>query len=86
MPPIRAIRSALRVGQLRAQQIQTYLAAVDGLPRNYCLYPSTNTTSNYFFGTILPDYSVAGGVATAVSVKSTFNAASQMQQVGGLGG
>jgi hypothetical protein len=66
--------------------VQTYLAAVDGLPRNYYLYPSTNTTSNYFFGTILPDYSVAGGVATAVSVKSTFNAASQMQQVGGLGG
>ena len=66
--------------------VQTYLAAVDGLPRNYYLYPNTNTASNYFFGTILPDYSVAGGVATAVSVKSTFNAASQMQQVGELGG
>ena len=66
--------------------VQTYLAAVDGLPRNYYLYPSTLTPTNYFFGTILPDYSVAGGVASAVSVKSTFSAASQMSQVGGLGG
>lgn len=28
VPPIRAIRSTLRVGQPRAQQIQTYLAAI----------------------------------------------------------
>jgi hypothetical protein len=60
---------------------QTYVAAVDGLPRNMYLYPSTLgpqgiNPGQYFFGTILPDYSVSGGVSAAVSLKSTWNAAS----------
>jgi hypothetical protein len=60
---------------------QTYVAATDGLPRNMYLYPSTlgpqgTNPGQYFFGTILPDYSVTGGVAAAVSLKSTWNAAS----------
>jgi hypothetical protein len=60
---------------------QTYVAATDGLPRNFYLYPSTigvqgSAPGQYFFGTILPDYSVTGGVGAAVSLKSTWNAAS----------
>ncbi len=60
---------------------QTYVAAVDGLPRNLYLYPSTlgpqgTAPGQYFFGTILPDYSVSGGVSAAVALKSTWNAAS----------
>jgi len=60
---------------------QTYVAAVDGLPRNMYLYPSTlgpqgTAPGQYFFGTILPDYSVSGGVSAAVALKSTWNAAS----------
>lgn len=60
---------------------QTYVAATDGLPRNMYLYPSTlgqqgANPGQYFFGTILPDYSVTGGVSAAVSLKSTWNAAS----------
>lgn len=62
--------------------VQTYKAATDGLPRNFYLYPNTTNPGNYFFGTILPDYSIAGGVGAAVSLKSTWSAASQMQQVG----
>lgn len=59
---------------------QTYVAATDGLSRNMYLYPSTvgaqgAAPGQYFFGAVLPDYSVAGGVTAAVSLKSTWNAA-----------
>ena len=59
---------------------QTYVSATDGQPRNFYLYPSTlgaqgSAPGQYFFGEILPDFSLAGGVAAAVSLKSTWNAA-----------
>jgi hypothetical protein len=64
-------------GFMDTASAQTYIAATDGLPRNFYLYPSLTATPNqYFYGTILPDYSVAGGVASAVTLKSTWNAAS----------
>jgi hypothetical protein len=70
---------------------QTYQAAVDGQPRNFYLYPTllavnggpgnaTVSAGQYFFGTILPDFSTSGGVAAAVTFKSTWNAASQVQR------
>lgn len=64
---------------------QTYVAATDGQPRNYYLYPSSlasqlSPVPQYFFGTILPDYSLAGGVTAAVSLKSTWSAASRIQR------
>jgi hypothetical protein len=64
---------------------QTYGAAVDGQSRNFYLYPSLSGTlgvnpGEYFFGTILPDFAVAGGVSSAVTMKSTWNAASQVQR------
>jgi hypothetical protein len=64
---------------------QTYVAAVDGLPRNFYLYPSNlasqmSPVPQYFFGTILPDYSLSGGVTAAVSLKSTWNAASRISR------
>lgn len=60
---------------------QTYAAATDGLSRNFYLYPSIlgsqgTAPGQYFFGTILPDYAISGGVTSAVSLKSTWNAAS----------
>lgn len=60
---------------------QTYVAATDGQPRNFYLYPSTVASqmgppAQYFFGQILPDYSLSGSVTGAVSLKSTWNAAS----------
>jgi hypothetical protein len=56
---------------------QTYLAAVDGLSRTFYLYPSTITAApgEYFYGTILADFTVAGGVASAVTMKSSWAAA-----------
>jgi len=50
--------------------------------RNFYLYPSSIPTliNEYFFGLILPDYSITGGVTAAVSLKSTWNAASRIQR------
>lgn len=61
---------------------QTYTAAVDGQPRKFYLYPSTLNTAQYWFGTILPDFSVEAGVGDAVSVKAAWNAASAIAKVG----
>ena len=61
---------------------QTYIAATDGVARNFYLYPNTNNALNYFFGTFFPDFSVAGGVTAAVSVKGTWAAASKVQRYG----
>lgn len=62
--------------------VQTYTAAVDGQARNFYLYPNANKSTQYFFGTVLPDFSVNGDVAGAVEVSSSWNAASQIQKVG----
>src|ERR1043166_7924907 len=45
---------------------QPYLAAVDGLPRKFYLYHNTALTTQYWFGTILPDFSVNADVGKAV--------------------
>jgi hypothetical protein len=64
---------------------QTYTAAVDGLARKFYLYPS-NTGSpgagQYFFGTILPDFSVNATVSGAAEVSASWNAASAIAKVG----
>lgn len=61
---------------------QTYTAAVDGQPRKFYLYPSTLLNTQYWFGTILPDFSVDSSVDDAVSVTSSWNAASEIIKVG----
>lgn len=72
---------------------QTYIAAQDGQPRNFYLYPSTlgsqgANPGQYFFGQILPDYSLSGGVSAAVSLKSSWNASSKITKypVSGISG
>jgi hypothetical protein len=69
---------------------QTYTAAVDGLSRNFYLYPSLlgvqgASPGQYFFGAILPDFSAAGGVASAVTFKSTWNAATAVSRYPAVG-
>ena len=61
---------------------QTYTAAVDGLPRKFYLYPNTLTNTPYFFGTILPDFSINAGVSGSVDVAASWNAASAVAKVG----
>lgn len=61
---------------------QTYLAAVDGLARKFYLYPNTATTTQYWFGTILPDFSVNAEVSGAVEVSASWSAATPVTKVG----
>lgn len=61
--------------------LQTYTAAVDGLPRKFYLYPDTNTNTKYWFGTILPDFSADGSISDAVKVSVSWNAASAISRV-----
>jgi hypothetical protein len=62
--------------------VQTYTAAVDGLARKFYLYPNTLTNTQYFWGTILPDFAVNGAVGGAVEVKASWNAASTIAKQG----
>lgn len=61
---------------------QTYAAAADGIARKFYLYPSSSLATQYFFGTILPDFKVDGDVGGAVTVSASWNAASQIQKQG----
>ena len=66
---------------------QTYIAATDGAPRNFYLYPDTTNDPNmYWFGTILPDFSADGAVAGSINMKATWNAASKVQRYTPWGG
>ena len=62
--------------------VQTYTAAVDGLPRKMYLYPSNSDTTKYFFGTILPDMSINASVTGSVDISASWNAASTITKVG----
>lgn len=62
--------------------VQTYTAAVDGVARKFYLYPSTLTNTQYFYGTVLPDFSASSDVAGAVEISSSWNAASLIQKGG----
>lgn len=69
------------------QTSQTYIAATDGAPRNFYLYPdTTNDINTYWFGTILPDFAATGGVAASVTAAATWVAASRVQRYTAFGG
>lgn len=61
---------------------QTYTAATDGVARKFYLYPSTLNTGQYWFGTVLPDFTVNSTVDGAVQVSCSWNAASTIAKVG----
>ena len=61
---------------------QTYTAAVDGVARKMYLYPNQNLATRYFFGTVNPDASFGGSVSGAITINSSWEAASQIQLVG----
>lgn len=68
-------------GFMDDQSSQTYIAAVDGLSRNFYLYPDAQNDPNvYWFGTILPDFSADGAIGGPVNFKSSWNAASKVQR------
>lgn len=66
---------------------QTYIAATDGLARNFYLYPDAiNDPSVYWFGTVLPDFSADGAIGGPVNMKASWNAASRVQRYTPFGG
>lgn len=62
--------------------VQTYTAAIDGQPRNFYLYPSRLTATQYFFGKILPDFNAQGGVNDSVQISASWNASDSILKVG----
>jgi hypothetical protein len=62
--------------------VQTYTAALDGLPRRFYLYPSTNANTQYFFGEVLPDFNVSATVTGSIDISSSWNASGPIQKVG----
>jgi hypothetical protein len=61
---------------------QTYTAAQDGIARKFYLYPNHTVTTKYWFGTILPDYKVSGGVGQPIDYSFSWKAASNIIKVG----
>jgi hypothetical protein len=54
---------------------QTYVAATDGYPRNFYLYPDMTNSQTFVSGLIIADFAAAGGVNAAASVKATWASA-----------
>ena len=74
-------------GFLDQSTSQTYIAAVDGLARNFYLYEdAVNDPNVYWFGTIIADFSTDGAVAGPVNAKATWVAASKVQRYTPFGG
>lgn len=61
---------------------QSYTAAVDGLARKFYLYPDTNSTAKYFWGTILPDLSVNSTVNGAAEMTASWAASTTIEREG----
>ena len=62
-------------GFLDAGTSQTYVAASDGLPRAFCLYPdAVNTPSVFFAGTVIADFTGSGAAAGPVTVSAAWDA------------
>src|SRR5262245_24505029 len=62
--------------------VQTYTAATDGVARKFYLYPSTTNNAQYWFGNILPDFSVNAAVDGAAAITSSWNASSAIIKQG----
>ena len=62
--------------------VQTYTAAVDGVARKFYLYPTTNATGQYWFGTALFDFNVEAAVDGGIAISGDFQAASAVSKAG----
>jgi hypothetical protein len=66
---------------------QTYIAATDGLPRKFYLYPNISADPyTYWYGQILPDFSADGSVSGPVNFKSSWNASGPVIRYTQFGG
>jgi hypothetical protein len=65
--------------------VQSYQAAVDGLPRNLFLYPAAAKTDQFFSGQVLPDYALGAGVTSAAALTVTWSATGPFTRSTGAG-
>jgi hypothetical protein len=68
-------------GFLDVDSPQFYAAAVDGVARKFYLYPVAATTTKYWFGTALFDFSTTDPVDGPATINGDWNAASSVQFV-----
>ena len=61
---------------------QLYTAANDGLARKFYLYPTTATTTTYWFGTAFFDMDLDGAVDGPINISGSFDAATSWSKVG----
>jgi hypothetical protein len=67
-------------GYFDSETAQLYTAAVDGVARNFYLYPDTDDAT-YWYGTGLFDFSVSSSVDGAVTISGDWNASSDVSKV-----
>lgn len=61
---------------------QFYTAASDGIARKFYLYPNTDDTTKYFFGTAFLDQSFSGSIDGPETLSGTWAAATDIIKVG----
>ena len=61
---------------------QVYTAASDGVARRFYLYPNNATTTQYWYGTALFDFSASGGSEEAIAISGNWAAASTVTKIG----
>ncbi len=61
---------------------QLYTAASDGLARRFYLYPTTATTTTYWFGTAFFDFDADGAVDGGINISGSFDAATSWIKIG----
>ncbi len=61
---------------------QLYTAATDGVARKFYLYPDNTTTTQYWFGTGIFDFTVTGDVGSSVDISGSLAAASAVSKIG----
>ncbi len=76
------VSSGSFTGWFDTATVQTYQAAVDGLPRTFYLYPDTANPGQFFSGEVLPDFSVGSGSAAAVAIAVSWESAAPVLKSG----
>ncbi len=61
---------------------QTYAAATDGVARRFYLYPNSATATQYFFGTVLADFTINADVDGPTQVSASWAAATPIYKQG----
>lgn len=69
-------------GKWDDEAASTYAASIDGTARKFYLYPSTDISTKYFFGTGFFDFSLEGDVEGALEFSGEWMAASNIVAVG----